>query len=68
MHWVLGANFKQETKMKFDIPVNFTIEADSEKEAEERLTSLLKSVMITDGQELGINKWEFMKFISNDIY
>lgn len=49
--------------MTFDIPINFKIEADSEKEAEDRIINLLKSVMKTDGNELGILDWEFFEFL-----
>ena len=52
--------------MKFDIPLNFTVQADSEKEAEERIKVLMRSLMRTDGQDLGIVDWEFFEFIHTE--
>jgi len=52
--------------MTFDIPINFKIRADSEKEAELRLSQLLQGVMRSDGNDIGITDWEFFEFIPHE--
>lgn len=47
--------------MIFDIPVNFEINADSEKEAKQRLQKIFQYLMRVERRELGLENWEYIK-------
>lgn len=49
--------------MKFDIPVNFTVEAKDEKTAIEELMWFIKTAVFTIGKEDEIVDYELFEFI-----
>lgn len=46
--------------MIFNIPVNFEINADSEKEAKQRLQNTMQYLMRVERHELGLENWEYI--------
>ena len=49
--------------MKFDIPINFTVEAKDEAAAIEELLSFIKTAVFTVGKEEDIVDYELFEFI-----
>lgn len=52
--------------MMYDIPINITIEADSEELAEQQLWDFFKYSKLHCGREHGFIDWESFEFLDSD--
>jgi len=52
--------------LTFDIPVNFSVNAATEEEAEQVVRKLLEEEMAKPALNRAINDWDFVEFVSDD--
>jgi len=49
--------------MSFDIPINISINAENESQAEEKVSQLLNQLIQKPALERAINGWDFLEFV-----
>ena len=52
--------------LTFDITININVSADTEEQAEEIVTNLMKPSMDKPALERNVNGWDFIEFVEDD--
>lgn len=52
--------------LTFDIPININVTAETEEEAEDKVTAMMRQEMDKPVLQRAINTWDFIQFVSDD--
>lgn len=50
----------------YDIQININISAESEKEAEQKIASIMQQEMTKPALERAVNAWDFLEYVFED--